>query len=553
MCRLLLFLAISGWLSTTPYADDAPDKSELAAADQLYRSGKFAEAADKYQAILTADDTLVPAQSGLIHALLRQQKIDEASRAADKALAAQPNSAALFAAMGDVQFRLAEMPEAEKSYLKALKVDPKELHAYLGLARLHNAFSLRRRAYDELKAAYSLAPNDPDVQRLWFDRLGRRERIAAIETYLAGAHPDDPEETEYLQHYLAFLKATVDQPIHTCKLISKIEQTDTNLERMLRDPRHISGYGLVVKLNDHNDRLLLDTGASGILIGRKSAEKAGLKRISAVRYQGIGDKGAQGGYLALADRIRVGELEFTDCVVHVAERRSLADEDGLVGADVFSSYLIDIDFPSEKLRLSPLPKRPDDTVAPTALNSEGESRSNPDDKSGGPSDQRAESAGDTSKSANTAPAPHLPRDRYVAPEMKDWTPVFRFGHELLITTLVNNSKPMLFLIDTGSGVNFLSTRAGHEVTKISSDANVHVKGLSGTVNDVYRADNATLQFGRFAQKNQNIVTLDLSNLSKHTGTEVSGILGFQLLHMLQVKIDYRDGLVDFAYDPKRWR
>jgi hypothetical protein len=25
-----------------------------------------------------------------------------------------------------------------------------------------------------------------------------------------------------------------------------------------------------------------------------------------------------------------------------------------------------------------------------------------------------------------------------------------------------------------------------------------------------------------------------------------------LLHMLQVKIDYRDGLVDFAYDPSRW-
>src|SRR5208283_302566 len=32
---------------------------------------------------------------------------------------------------------------------------------------------------------------------------------------------------------------------------------------------------------------------------------------------------------------------------------------------------------------------------------------------------------------------------------------------------------------------------------------------------------------------------------------VSGILGFELLRMLQVKIDYRDGLVDFAYDASR--
>lgn len=556
MRRLLLFLAISSWLITTASADDvkpSPQKSELAAADQLYLSGKFAAAAEQYQAILKVDDTLVPAQSGLIHALLRQQKIDEAAVQASRDVAARPNSAALLAAMGDVQFRLAEMPEAQSSYVKALKIDPNEIRAYLGLAKLYNAFSLRRRGYDMLKAAYALAPNDPEVQRLWFNRLGRRERIAAIEAYLAGAHTEDPEETEYLQHYLEFLKATVDQPVHACKLVSRVEQTDTKLERLLRDAQHIVGYGLAVKLNDRNSRLMLDTGASGILIGRKSAEKAGLKRISELRYSGVGDKGLQGGYLAVADHIRIGELEFADCVVHVADRTSLTDEDGLVGADVFSSYLIDIDFPGEKLRLSPLPKRPDDTVAPTALDTEGESHSNPDDKAEGPSDQKADSASDASKATSTASAPRLPRDRYVAPEMKDWTPVFRFGHELLITTWVNQSKPMLFLIDTGSGPNTLSTRSAREASKISSDPNVHVKGLSGTVKDVYRADKATLQFGHFSQKNQNVVTFDLSNLSKHTGTEVSGILGFQVLHMLQVKIDYRDGLVDFGYDPKRWQ
>ncbi len=413
MRRILLFLAMTSWLSTMGYADDPkppPPNPELAAADQLYRSGKFAEAVEKYQAILKADPTLVPAQSGLIHGLQHQQKIDEAALEATTALAAQPNSPELLASMGDVQFRLAEMAKAETSYLKAVKLDPKELRAYLGLARLYNAYSLHRHAYDEIEAAYAIAPNDPDVQRLWFDRMGRRARVAAIEAYLAGAHPDDPEETEYLQHYLAFLKATIDQPIHACKLVSTIEHTDTRLERVLRDPRHIAGYGLTVKLNDRNSRLLLDTGASGILISRKSAEKAGLRHISDIRYQGLGDKGMQGGYLAVADHIRVGELEFSDCVVHVADRTSLADEDGLIGADVFGSYLIDIDFPAEKLRLSPLPKRPDDNVAPTALHSEGEgeSRANPDDKTESPGDQTPEPAASASKPANPVPAPHLP-------------------------------------------------------------------------------------------------------------------------------------------------
>ena len=41
------------------------DTSGLAATDHLYQSGKFAEAADGYQAVLKADPDSVQAQSGL--------------------------------------------------------------------------------------------------------------------------------------------------------------------------------------------------------------------------------------------------------------------------------------------------------------------------------------------------------------------------------------------------------------------------------------------------------------------------------------------------------
>jgi hypothetical protein len=39
----------------------------------------------------------------------------------------------------------------------------------------------------------------------------------------------------------------------------------------------------------------------------------------------------------------------------------------------------------------------------------------------------------------------------------------------------------------------------------------------------------------------------MSNISHSVGTEISGTLGFNLLSMLDIKIDYRDGLVDFVY------
>ena len=49
-CGGSLLLAVIAYASL--FASDAPAPNpDLAAADQLYRSGKFADAADKYQAI----------------------------------------------------------------------------------------------------------------------------------------------------------------------------------------------------------------------------------------------------------------------------------------------------------------------------------------------------------------------------------------------------------------------------------------------------------------------------------------------------------------------
>ncbi len=554
LCRLamLLFLAICPLAS----GDDAKaaTNADLAAAERFYNSGNFAEAADRYQAALKLDPTLVAAQAGWVRALLREDKAGDAFAAANRALAVNPNAAPLYAVMGDVHFRRGEMQEAEISYRKAISIDSQQAQAYLGLARLYRAYSLYLHAYEALRLAYQIAPNDPEVQRMWFRQLSRKAEIAAIEAYLAGPHPDTPEETTALQQRLQFLKATVDQPVHACRLVNKVEQTDTKLELMRRDPTHIFGVGFVAKLNGHDTRLQLDTGAGGMVIGRKAADKAGLTRISAVSYAGIGDKGMQSGYLAVADHIRVGGLEFADCVVQVADRASVSDEDGLIGANVFASYLIDIDLPGQKLRLSPLPKRPDETAAPQpGLNSQSQSGDNPEEKADAPEDQPPSATSQRAAvNANATSPKHLPHDRYVAPEMARWTPVFRFGPSLLIPTHVNDSPALLFVIDTGAMVNVISRQAASEVTKVRDEPYTTVKGLNGSVSNVYRADKATIRFGHLAQKNQDMLSFDLSGISRRMGTEVSGLLGFDTLHMLQIKIDYRDGLVDFVYDASRW-
>src|ERR1035438_4365889 len=553
--RFLAAVTVSAlcWLPLHGFGEKcqaATQPADLSSAGMLYRAGRFEEAAAEFQAMVKADPKLVPAQVGLVHSLLRQEKIEEAHAAAIRALTLLPNAAPLATAMGDVQFRLGEMPEAERSYLKAVNLNPKDPAPYLALARVYRAYSLYRRAYDELERAHQIAPDSPAMERIWVSTLPPRERIAAIEAFLARSLPQDPEDTASLRREFDFLKATVDMPAHACRLVSKVQQTNTKLLVLPSPISHLGASGLEVKLNGRSNSLALDTGTSGILVRSPAAEKAGLTRIGEQRIGGLGDTGRPGGYVAVAAHIRVGDLEFEDCMVRVVEAAGPGQNDGLIGTDVFGAYVIDIDIPGQKLRLSPLPKRPDEAAAPTALNSAGEIRATPEDNVENGGEQRTAPPPNQTKQANVAANPHLPKDAYVAPEMARWTKVFRFGQILLIPTLVDGSKPMLFMIDTGSFTNILSTRAAREVTKVRSDSRMQVKGLSGTVTNVYRADKATLQFGHYSQENQDIVTLDLSAISKSAGTEVSGILGFEMLRILQVKIDYRDGLVDFLYDPK---
>jgi predicted aspartyl protease len=529
-------------------ASGSSEDAELSHAGQLYEAGKFAEAQAAYEAVLKVNAGSAHAEAGLVRSLLRQEKIDEAREIINKAIAAQANSAVLLSALGDVQFRFGEMGPAETSYLNAGKRDPKEVHAYLGLVDVYAAYSLYRHAYDLLQRAHDIAPDNVEVQRVWMSTLPRKQRLAALQAYLAGPHPDDQEETASLERYVAFLQATVDKQAHFCKLTGKVEQTETPLE-MMGTPRIIHGVGLMVKLNGHGTRLLLDTGAGRILVTRHVAEKAGLTRLTAVQLGGIGDKGERSGYIAVADHIHIGDLEFHDCLVEVADK-GLESEDGLIGADVFRMYLIDLDMPGMKLKLSPLPKRPDEASAETSLETRGDSGLAPDEES----ESSAEANSGNDKKGDGVPAraaPRVPHDRYVAPEMADWTKVFRFRHMLLVPTRVNDSRTTLFLIDTGAFSNLISTRAAREATKVHSDDRVRVHGLSGEVKQVYSADKFTLQFGRYRQKNQDAVSFDFSNLNKKIGTEVSGVLGFATWETMELKIDYRDGLVDFLYDPAR--
>ena len=527
-------------------AQNASTQNEPAAAFKEagddFRKGSFDQAIAKYNEALKSGTQSAEVYTGMVRCYLRQDKIRDAAETLEKGLQAKPSDSGLKVVQGELLFRQGKVGEAEKTFVQLINAGDAPARAYLGLARVSSAVAMYAREYRLIVRAHELDPGDQDIQKEWMTTLARADRIKSLESYLAQPTSDDADTRRNLSEYLEILKARQATPRSACRLVSDLTATETELLPLLRDASHLRGFGLPVTINGQKSKLLLDTGAGGITVNRKLAARAGVQRLADVRIGGIGDKGDTKGYAAYADSIRIGSLEFRNCPVYVIDKRSLTDEEGLVGADVFQRFLIELDFPGRKLRLSQLPARPGEPQVKPSLATD-------EDDAGSESDPKP--AGGAGNGANPTPPPkHF--DRYIGPEMNSYARVFRFSHMLLVPTKINDAPGKLFLIDSGAWNNMITPDAAREVTKVHGDSDTIVKGLSGSVKKVYETGTVVLEFGSLRQKNEDMVAFDLSNISRDVGTEVSGTLGFAMLNLLKIKLDYRDALVKFEYVPNPW-
>jgi predicted aspartyl protease len=444
-------------------------------------------------------------------------------------------------ALGEVQYRAGTPWLAFPTVNASIKLDPCLPQSRLLSARILRLHSYYASAAKEISTAHALDPTNPRIRSRWLDTLPRKERIAELEAYLASANGEDPETIKRLHFHLDYLKQQEAEPHNACRLVSNTETATIPFVNLMRDATHVRAFGLDAKLNDHDARLQIDTGASGLLISRSIADHAGLKQFSRSEVGGIGNQGNKASYTAFAEDIRIGSLEFKDCAVQVMEKGGVLDNDGLIGMDVFSRFVVTLDYPMRKLLLAPLPPRPNDTssVKPT-LETQGSTNENES------ADNTAAAPSSTSK-----PAAHGPYDRYVAPEMKDWTHLYRVGHDLLLPASLNDSPPKLFILDTGAFSTTVTPEVAREVTKVHSQDNIVVHGVSGKVDKVYTADSITFKFANIAQKVNDVVAFATPGQSKNLNMEVAGFIGITALGQMTISIDYRDGLVKFTYDPNR--
>ncbi len=500
---------------------------EPSPAEKAYLSGNASQAESLYREALGKTPHDAALTAGLVRSLLREQKIDDAASAVATELAATTNSVPLLTASAEVQYRQGKIAQAFATVNQAFKIDPCNPRLYLISARIFRLNSMYASERRDIATAHALDPSDMDIRRTWLGTVPLTQRIEEQKQLLATANGMDSEERARVEKGLANLIRWAGNSDKTCHVASDISSTDLPMIPILAEgnSRRIQSWGLRVFFNNKETILGVDTGASGLIINRAVADRAGLKPADRIQLGGVGDQGPQGGFVAHVDSIRIGTLEFRDCTATVTDRKDILTMDGIIGTDVFSGYLVTLDYPMRKFLLSQLPPRPSDA--------------------GGHSGSLNTEAGDQG-----AGAAAQPQDRYISPTMKDYVGFFRSGHDVIVPTRLNGKTERLFLVDTGAFSSSISPETAREVTKVHGNAPGVITGLSGNVAKVSTSEAVLFQFGGIQQQNNDLYTFDTTGLSRGAGVEISGFLGSTVLRQLTISIDYRDGLIKFDYDPK---
>jgi hypothetical protein len=489
----------------------------VTAADQAFAAGKLSLAQSLFSSQLALAPTL-PNYAGLVRSQLEANRFLEALTTAQLAVAAFPQSGDAQSLIGDALLRAGRINEAATAYDKAIHIDRCSGRSFLGIGRIDTATAMRASAAKVLATAHSLSPHDPDVTAAYLETLAPPQRGTLIRALLDTKPVLPPRLINRLSNDLA----TIEQQV-LCT-VAPFERADIELNPLIQTGTFARSWGLKVRFNGKDNPLLeLDTSVHGIVLNPKDAQRAGVRPLVS------GPVTPDVAYTGIADTVRIGALEYHSCLVQVLPAAALADSNSLIGTDFFRDHLIHIDFVARQLSLAPLPVRPG------------------------------------LKDSDLS-------DRFVATDQKAWSPVYIVGQTVLLPTLVGNSGPYLFALDTGIRVAVVSPNIASNITGSHSEKTANFVGTSDEVikvvspgqrvesdnTKIYGPDGSllrveaphppTLHFAGNTRFDTYSVSFDISPFSRSLGLDVSGLIGFNTLRDFSIDINYRDGLARLVFD-----
>jgi hypothetical protein len=413
-----------------------------------------------------------------------------------------PTEPVACAAKGDAAFRNSDFAAAEAFYRLAQSQDKACSRAIWGLGRIEELNFRRGAARDYFAMAFRLDPRDPQIIHSYASVVTDRTAEALLLRNYITAVGDDVEDA---LGRIQLLQRLGDREVDA--LVTPYQPYTLPMSPSYPGSSRVAGMALRVSINGGKPlRLIFDTGAKGILIRSKAAEKLGLDYMGASLVRGLGSREPAKAWIGLAQSLRIENLQMRNCLIEVSAGLPPGDADGVIGAAIFQRFLIRFNADEKLLDLAPFPDQKLDAFKPER--------------------------------------PWHGHDRRVEPGMEKFTRALQVGHLLLLGTKVNKERFGYFLLDTGAAFSSLSLDLAGWGAQNSSA--LPVFGLSGRADGFARVSPVQFQMDRGPLFDSGPVALDLRAMSRQEGVEISGLIGYPAISKGILTINYRDGLIDVA-------
>ena len=454
-------------------------------ADTAYTDARYADAEGLYRQALALHPQDAELSAALVRTLLHEGKVAQASTQANAMPAA---GAPALTMLAEVQLRQGQPWLALQTLDEATAADPCYARAHLIRSRVLRIDSMYASERAEIQRAYDIDPADPDIQHAWLSIVSPAHDVEGTAKALAATQDIDAETRRKAEATMHSMLPLLSENSQTCKIEPVVPSATLPLQPTFADVKHINGYQLEAQFPQSKAKLIVDSAASGLFVSKALADQNGY-------HQGPDDPPGT----VRADSLRIGPLEFKDCLVGVSDAPFPGKADGFIGTDIFAPWLITLDYRSAKLILAPLPPQPG----------------------------------------------IVPGDRPAAPELAGFTHVYHRRQYLLEPITFGNNSRRLFILATGMRFSAMTSEVAHSLSKMTVNFTNTEPTVQGAKVQFYR-EVFDMQVANLAQIHQgHILELDPTTIDRNAGFEVAGMLGLDVLQPLTLHLDYRDGLVKF--------
>ena len=408
--------------------------------------------------------------------LLLNDEIDKAEALLDQ----QPTSATAVAYRGEVAYRRGDFSAADRLYREAIQMDDKTARAHFGLGKLALARLKNKEAVGSFRRAIELDPGEALSHLYAAEAYGVEKRYseqkAELEQYIKLAGTGDPDRVAEAKAGLDMLASLAGKEAGAAEAPEQPAAMPFRaMLNLIFTPLTINGQG------PYN--FVIDTGATQTVISERVATSQGIKPVTTTIMHGVGGAGKIESKMYKVDELVIGDVKLKNLPVGTFNDPLVTQiADGIIGTASLSDFIVTINYPERQMELSRKPPA-------------GES-----------------------------------------------LPVWYFSNLLLLPIEVNGKFKGNFVIDTGAVTTVLShSMAGQlGVTPDTPDAKVDVgiAGVGGTENVVLRVPDVTLKTGDTSEVFPQVVSIDLKNISRMIGTEISGVVGYDFLSKYKVMLDY---------------